>query len=204
MERRRLAGHVQSLWTIAILAILLTRAAVSGQRTPIGPFDGHEDVGSPKISGSATYNAVSQELALAAGGVNMWAQRDEFQFVWKRMTGDFILQARVRFLGQGTEPHRKAGWMVRPSHDDDAPYVDGVVHGDGLTSLQFRRAKGAITAQTELAVKDPDVIQLERKGDTYIFSAAKYGDPFTAAQISDVSLGDDPVEDRVFAVELVG
>ena len=68
MERRRLAGHVQSLWTIAILAIVLTRAAVSGQRTPIGPFDGHEDVGSPKISGSATYNAVSQELALAAGG----------------------------------------------------------------------------------------------------------------------------------------
>ncbi|MDP9324581.1 MAG: biopolymer transporter TolR, partial [Acidobacteriota bacterium] len=109
MVRRRLSGHVQSLWTIAILAIVLTAAAaaVSDQGTPIGPFDGHGDVGSPKIAGSATYNAVSQELALAAGGVNMWAQRDEFQFVWKRMTGDFILQARVQFLGQGTEPHRK-------------------------------------------------------------------------------------------------
>ena len=193
MVRRRLSGHVQSLWTIAILAIVLTAVAagVNGQGTPIGPFDGHGDVGSPKIAGSATYNAVSQELALAAGGVNMWAQRDEFQFVWKRMTGDFILQARVQFLGQGTEPHRKAGWMVRPSHDADAPYVDGVVHGDGLTSLQFRRTKGAITAQTELAVKGADVLQLERKGSTYIFSAAKYGDPFTTAEIADVSLGDD-------------
>ncbi len=192
MVRHR-SGHVQSLWTIAILAIVLTAAAAarSDQGRPIGPFDGHGDVGSPKIAGSATYNAVSQELALAAGGVNMWAQRDEFQFVWKRMTGDFILQARVQFLVQGTEPHRKAGWMVRPSHDADAPYVDGVVHGDGLTSLQFRRTKGAITAQTELAVKGADVLQLERKGSTYIFSAAKYGDPFTTAEIADVSLGDD-------------
>ena len=56
----------------------------------------------------------------------MWAQRDEFQFVWKRMTGDFILQARVEFLGKGVEPHRKAGWMIRPRLDADAPYVDGV------------------------------------------------------------------------------
>ena len=51
----------------------------------------------------------------------MWAQRDEFHFVWKRMTVDFILQARVQFLGQGVEPHRKAGWMIRPSLDPDAP-----------------------------------------------------------------------------------
>ena len=39
----------------------------------------------------------------------MWAQRDEFHFVWKRMTGDFILQARVELLGKGVDPHRKAG-----------------------------------------------------------------------------------------------
>ena len=107
------------------------------------------------------------------------------------MTGDFILQARVEFLGTCVEPHRKAGWMVRPSQEADAPYVGGVVHGDGLTSLQFRRTKGDVTAQTEIATKGADVIQLERKGGTYIFSAAKYGEPFTTAQIADVSLGDE-------------
>jgi hypothetical protein len=74
----------------------------SGQGARLGAFDGHGDIGSPKIAGSATYNAVSQEYALAAGGVNMWAQRDEFHFAWKRMTGDFILQARVELLGKGS------------------------------------------------------------------------------------------------------
>ena len=121
----------------------------------------------------------------------MWAQRDEFHFVWKRMTGDFILQARVELLGKGVDPHRKAGWMIRPSQDADAPYVDGVIHGDGLTSLQFRRTKGAITEQKEMTIKGPDVIQLERKGGAYIFSAAKYGDPFTVVEVADVSLGDE-------------
>ena len=62
----------------------------------------------------------------------MWAQRDEFHFVWKRMTGDFILQTRVELVGKGVDPHRKAGLIVRAGQDADAPYADAVVHGDGL------------------------------------------------------------------------
>jgi hypothetical protein len=180
-------------WTPAILFALvaLRSSPLSGQAGPLGQFEGHGDVGSPKIAGSATYNAVSQEYTLAAGGANMWAARDEFHFVWKRMTGDFILQARVEFVGQGVEAHRKAALIVRSSHEADAPYVDGVVHGDGLTSLQFRRAKGAITEQIESAAKGADVIQIERKGNAYTFSAAKFGDPFASSAISDLSLGDE-------------
>src|SRR6188508_430600 len=97
------------------IAVLIADRAATAQGTRLGAFDGHGDVGAPKIAGAATYNAVSQEYALAAGGVNMWAQRDEFHFVWKRMTGDFILQARVELLAKGVDPHRKAGWMIRPS-----------------------------------------------------------------------------------------
>ena len=157
MAGRQEHGRGTRGWGIAVLAIAVMAAgrAASGQGARLGAFDGHGDVGSPKIAGSATYNAVSQEYALAAGGVNMWARRDEFHFVWKSMTGDFILQARVELLGKGVDPHRKAGWMIRPSQDADAPYVDGVIHGDGLTSLQFRRTKGAITEQKEMAIKGP-------------------------------------------------
>ena len=182
-------------WTLVLAGavILTTRAhGVPGPAGSIGAFDGHGDIGAPRIEGSAVYNAVSQEYRLSAGGVNMWAQRDEFQFVWKRMTGDFILQARVEFLGQGVDPHRKAGWMVRPTLDADAPYVDGVIHGDGLTSLQYRRTRGAITAQTEMPdAKGADVIQLERHRGRYIFSAARYGEPYATAEIADVDLGDE-------------
>jgi hypothetical protein len=191
MVRMSFGGGKLTLAMVVLGVIVTGGSAVLGQGQRLGPFDGHGDVGSPKVAGSATYNAVSQEYAIAAGGLNMWAERDEFHFVWKRMTGNFILQARIELVGQGVDPHRKGGLMVRANRDPDAPYVDGVVHGDGLTSLQFRRRKGAATAQTELGVKGADVLQLERKDGTYIFSAAKYGEPFTTAQIADLDLGDD-------------
>ncbi len=179
----------------SVLALSIAGSAVhaapSGGVDAVGVFDGHMDVGAPRIAGSTLYNAVSQEYTLSAGGVNMWATRDEFQFAWKRMSGDFILQARVELLGTGVDPHRKAGWIVRATTDPDSAYVDGVVHGDGHSSLQYRRTKGAITAQSELPGTGADVIQIERAGSTYTFSAARYGEPFTTAQIADVNLGDE-------------
>ena len=179
------------LLALAVLGTAGASAFLDAQTAPLGDFGGHDDVGAPKIAGSAAYNPVSQQYTITAAGTNMWAQRDEFHFVWKRLSGDFILQTRVQLIGKGVEAHRKAGLIVRPSQDPDAAYVDGVIHGDGLTSLQFRRKAGAITEQKEAAIKGADVLQLERRGTTFIFSAAKFGEPFTDTEVSDISLGDD-------------
>jgi TolB protein len=185
-------GRARSLNLVfLLLTVAAGGGAVHGDGGPLGEFEGHGDVGSPKIAGAAVYNGASQQYTLSAGGVNMWAQRDEFHFVWRKMKGDFILQTRVQFLDKGVDPHRKAGLIVRPTHEPDAPYADAVVHGDGLTSLQFRRTKGAITEQRESAVKGADVIRLERKGTTYTMSVAKFGDRFTTSEISGIDLGDE-------------
>ena len=120
----------------------------------------------------------------------MWGMRDEFHFVWKRMTGDFTLEAKVELVGKGVNAHRKAGLMVRPTPDADAPYVDGVVHGDGLTSLQFRRTKGGITEEQRVTTSGAELVKVERKGNTYTFSAAKSGEPFMTTELADLALGD--------------
>ena len=171
---------------------LLGAAALAQAASPVGQFADHADIGNPKHTGATRYNAASQEYLFTASGANMWGTRDEFHFAWRRIEGDFILQARVEFLGQGVDPHRKAGWIVRDSLDADSKYVDAVVHGDGLTSLQFRKAKGGVTAQIESESKGSDVIQLERRGNTYIFSAARYGEPFTTREITDFDVGANP------------
>ena len=157
----------------------------------LGLFEDHADVGAPKIAGAAAYNAASQEYALSAAGLNMWAERDEFHFAWNRMKGDFILQAQVELVGKGVEEHRKLGLIVRSALDADSPYADVAVHGDGLTSLQYRRTRGAETLQEKALVTGPDVIQLERKGSTYILSAARQGEPYAVVQVSDLPLGDE-------------
>ncbi len=81
--------------------------------------------------------------------------------------------------------------MARSSLDPDSAYADACVHGDGLTSLQFRRAKAAITEQIEAPLKGGDVIQFERRGGKYIFSTARYGEPFVSVELGDLDLGDD-------------
>jgi TolB protein len=165
-----------------------TLAAASPNGGPLGDFEAHGDIGSPKIAGYATYNAASQVYTLSAGGVNIWAKRDEFQFAHRKMKGDFIVQAQVEFQGKGVDPHRKAGIMVRTSIADfDSAYVDGAIHGDGLVSLQYRKAQGEDTAQTEMtAAKGATVIQLERRGGVFILSAARFGEPFEIAQVENV------------------
>jgi Tol biopolymer transport system component len=176
----------------AVLSACLAREGRAQQGpSPLGDFEAHGDVGSPKIPGSATWNPVSGDYVLSAAGLNMWAKRDEFQFAWRRMKGDFILQARVEFVGVGKDNHRKMGFIVRQSLDDDAPYADVALHGDGLTSLQYRRTKGAETEEVASSVKGPDVIELERKGSRYTMSVAHFGEPLTTTELPDLPLGDD-------------
>ncbi len=157
----------------------------------LGLFDGQNDVGDVKRSGASKYDAVTQSYTVTGAGTNMWLHSDEFHFLWKKMKGDFILTTQARFLGEGVNAHRKLGWIVRTSLDADAAHINAVVHGDGLTSLQFRRTMGATTEQSKSALTGADVIQLERQGHTYILSVAKFGEPFVVHQVENLDLGDE-------------
>ena len=168
----------------------ITCGLAASQQKPLGEFAGQTDVGNPSKLGSAIYDPEKQEYTIEGAGTNMWMGRDEFHFVWQRLKGNFILTTRAEFIGKGVEEHRKIGWMVRSSLDPDSPHVTAVVHGDGLTSLQFRRTKAAITEELRSPVKGADVIQLERKGDNYIMSVARFGDPFVTEKVV-LSLGDE-------------
>ena len=182
-----------SLQKIIAMSSLIAAGIISAcsQENPLGEFAGQTDIGAPKLSGAASYDAANQTYTLAGAGTNMWFGADQCHFVWKKLNGDFILRTRVEFVGQGAIAHRKAGWMVRPSLDANAPYADSAEHGDGLTSLQFRRSKGANTEQLTLSITNADVLQFERKGSTYIFSAAHQGQPLVSAALTNLDLGDE-------------
>ena len=184
---RRAAGLAAAIFCVgSCLSVVVS--LVAAPSAAVGVFESAADVGSPKIAGTAAYNPISQDYALSAAGTNMWAQRDEFQFVSEALNGDFILQTRVAFAGAGVDPHRKAGLVIRSGTDADAPYVDAVVHGDGLTSLQFRRTKGAVTEEKRSTITGADVLQLERRGTRFVMSAAKFGDPYTVTELTDMTL----------------
>ena len=154
-------------------------------------FEGHSDIGPVLHAGSTAYKATPQTYELSGSGTNIWGKQDEFQFTWKRIQGDFIVYARVSFVGKGVDPHRKIGWMARTSLDPNSPQVSAAVHGDGLTSLQFRRTPGAETEEKRATMTHADVIQLERRGNTFTMRAAKFGDPFETQEVTEIGLGTD-------------
>jgi sugar lactone lactonase YvrE len=177
-----------------LLTLVLSPAvfgAVLGAQGPVGIFAAHSDVG--RSSGSATYEPQQQTYLVAGSGQNMWDARDDFHFVWKRITGNFILSTQARFIGVGVEEHRKIGWTIRPSLDTNSAHVTAALHGNGLMSLQFRRQTGGITEEAVSPDSLPDadaVIQLERRDGAYLMSVAPFGDTLVTQHLADVALPD--------------
>ncbi len=159
---------------------------------PLALFDGHGDIGNVARPGSAAEDPADGALVIEGAGANMWFAADEGHFLWKRMKGDFIVSARVAFVGEGVEAHRKTGWMVRGSTDTASAHASAVVHGDGLTSLQYRSRPGAETEERRLPCSGPDQIRLERRGSTFIMSAARFGEPYgEPVSVDGIDLGDE-------------
>src|SRR3954470_16087988 len=131
---------------VVILFTLLINHKGFAQQNSLGIFEGHNDIGQMVKPGSATYIPGTGQYIISGAGYNIWADHDEFQYVYKKMKGDFILHARANFVGDsGVEAHRKVGWMIRKDLDGKSPHINAVVHGDGLTSLQYRKSSGAET-----------------------------------------------------------
>ena len=178
------------LFLLAIVTLLCTTPGFSQGSQSVGIFDGHSDVGTNVKPGSATYIPETGQYVITGAGYNVWADHDEFQYVYKKIKGDFILYTRAEFLGAWVNYHRKVGWMVRQSLEGNSPHVNAVEHGDGLTSLQWRPTTGAQTQEHRLKLTHANVLQLERRGNQYIMRAAIYGDTFMTDTLT-LDLGDE-------------
>ena len=165
----------------SLLFFLFFGFSVTYGQSPMGVFENHADVGMPKKAGSAEYNAATQTYNLKGGGYNIWFNRDEFHYAYKKIAGDFIATANFELVGEGGAPHRKTGWMIRESTDAEAASANAVAHGDGLAVLQWRPLRGAYMRDPEDEVffpkKSVQIIQLERSGKKVTMRAAHWGEP---------------------------
>ncbi|MFC1552345.1 TolB family protein [Candidatus Latescibacterota bacterium] len=161
------------------LLVIMLAICVSCARIPsLGEFENSTDVGSVQLSGSAEYDADTREYRITGSGENMWGTADGFQYVWRKVSGDVVLSADISWVGEGKNAHRKAGWVIRQGLEADDAYADAVVHGDGLTSLQYRGEKGGETLEVQSPISAPASIKLERHGDLFTLSVARTGEDF--------------------------
>jgi TolB protein len=162
----------------ALLMLGLACAAAAEAQGSLGIFEGASDVGTPSHKGSVTYDAATKEYRVTGGGDNMWGAHDDFFFVWRKMSGDVVLTANVKIVSQGA-PHRKAGLIIRKDLEPGSIYADAVVHGSGLTALQWREKPDDVTRTVHFPIEGPTRLRLERRRNVITLYAGKEGLPLT-------------------------
>lgn len=177
-----------SIITISFLILTMNTSCL--EQTNDGIFDNATNVGNPVLKGTTFFNQKNGEYRLKGAGENIWGVNDNFFYLSKKIEGDFILRTRAAFVGEGVNAHRKIGVMARDNFDDNAQHASAVVHGDGLTSLQFRKEKSGITEEKKSDDNAPNIIQLERKGNMFIMSTAQRGQPFITVVADSISMSD--------------
>ncbi len=110
----------------------------------------------------------------------MWFAADAFQFAWKKVSGDVTLTADISFLTNTGNEHKKAVLMLRQSLDADSIYADVALHASGLTSLQFRDEKGAVTREVQSNLSAPKHLRIAKRGDYVYMSLGNEVEPKVA------------------------
>jgi TolB protein len=166
-----------SPFRLACACLLLSSIAMAeAPATAVGTFTGRTDVGTVSRPGTATFDAAAGAYTIGASGANMWFTDDAMTYVWKKVSGDGSIAADVGFVGTSTQGHRKACLVIRQNLDPGSPYVDVAVHGDGLTSLQFRATEGGTTKEIQSNMASPQRVRLDKIGDTVYLSVAHAGE----------------------------
>ena len=161
--------------------------------TPIGIFQGQSDIGSALVPGSASYAAATRQYTIHSAGYNVWYTRDEFRYLWKKMSGDVSLAADIAFPDPNGYGDRKAVLIIREDLEDDSKEVIAALHGLGMIQLAQRAGKDVRVKDMEYRLggrgrpggASPDSlvgviakrIGLEKRGDSFALFVSVEGEP---------------------------
>ncbi len=165
-------NHKNRFYALFIIAVAM---ASCNQAPDLGIFEGTDDIGKVNYAGSVEYNPTDSSYAVSGGGTNMWLNSDELHYTWKRMSGNVSITSDIQWVGYGVDPHRKACLIIRQNLDTSSVYADAVLHGDGLTSIQYREVPGGVTREVQSNISSPGRIRIEKSGD-YLSMSVSCGD----------------------------
>jgi hypothetical protein len=161
--------------------------------TPIGIFEGQSDIGSAVVPGSASYDPATRQYTINSAGYNIWYMRDEFRYLWKKMSGDISLAANIAYPDPNGYGDRKAVLVIRQDLDDDSQQALVALHGEGMIHLAQRPQKGQRVKDMEYRIggrgrpggQSPDSlvtvnaqrIGIEKRGDEFALFVSLEGEP---------------------------
>jgi hypothetical protein len=145
--------------------------------TAIGIFEGQSDVGAALVPGSSSYNPTTKQYTINSAGYNIWYTRDEFRYLWKKLSGDISLAADINFPDTAGYDDRKAVVIIRQSLDDDSKEAMVALHGGGLMHLAWRPGRNQSIKEVRVQEKGARRIGIEKRGDAFAIFVSMNGEP---------------------------
>jgi hypothetical protein len=151
--------------------------------TPIGIFQGQSDIGSALAPGSASYDPATKQYTIHSAGYNIWYSRDEFRYLWKKMSGDVSFAADASLPNTNGYGDRKVVLVIRQSLDDGSKEEMIGEHGVGMIHLAERADDNAQMKDWEyrfggqLAGVHAKRIGIEKHGDSFAIFVSLQGEP---------------------------
>ncbi len=162
---------------------------------PIGIFEGQSDIGSALAPGSASYDPATKRYTINSAGYNIWYTRDEFRYLWKKMSGDVSLAADIMYPDAAGYGDRKAVLVIRQDLEDDSKEALVALHGAGMIHIAQRPEKDVRVKDTEFRIggrglpggASPDSlvtvvatrIGIEKRGDSFALFVSLNGEPMS-------------------------
>ncbi len=119
---------------------------------------------------------------ISSNSADIWGTSDNFRFVYKQLTGDGSISAKVIAITDATANWAKAGVMIRNSLDPSSSYAFVFPTPDGRRAFQNRTATGgsAYSAHSNTGVITfPLWVKVERKGNQFTASYSTDGKTWT-------------------------
>ena len=137
------------------------------------------------MPGSDSYDAASGTYTVSSAGYNIWYTRDEFRYLWKKMSGDVSFAANVGFPVAENPPHdRKVVLVIRQNLDDGSKEIMAAEHGTGMVHLAERPGENDMMSDVEYRISTstagpvmPQRIGIEKNGDSVSLWVSQSGEP---------------------------
>jgi len=139
-------------------------------------------VAAPK--GGVVYNDANDSYKVTGAGADIWGNADQFQYVYKTLTGDATMIARVAVMGPGANEWAKGGVMIRQSLAAGSTHAFMPITAGGGNGSSFQRRIVADLASTNADAAAPTKaapywVKIERKGNDFSGSISPDGKTWT-------------------------
>jgi hypothetical protein len=175
--------HPVSLLLVTVTASTLTAQLPAGWTS--------RDIGSPAAAGNAQYDQATETWTIRGDGTGLRGTADQFQYVYKTLSGDGELAARVVSIDPPLADWSTAGVMIRVLLTPGSPYIfQGIsanTDGQNHAITMWGREAFDATADHEStgAMTPPYWVKVKRTGDTFASYSSPDGKEWTQRYSTD-------------------